>query len=282
VSHNLLKRVGVVGLAFGATALLFIAPSVSGAASKTSALASMVPASIRKSGVLTIGSDLTVAPYDFISNGKVAGIDDTLCGDAAKALGLKVKFINLSFAGLITALEANKFDAICSGMYDTPVRAAVVDFVPYIQTGISIVAAKGNPDNIKSMTDLCGDTVAVTLGSAEQTLATSQAALCSAAGKTLTVSTFPEYGDAIAAMESGRAQALLGDDPTMAYDVKSVPSLEVVASGIDTVVDGIAVNRSDPQLEGALSAAFYTMERNGTYAAGLKKWGITADAITTF
>ncbi|HUZ40641.1 MAG TPA: ABC transporter substrate-binding protein [Acidimicrobiales bacterium] len=268
-------------LAISATALLFIAPGVSGAASKRSALASMVPAAIRKSGVLTIGSDLTVAPYDFISKGKVAGIDDTLCGEAAKTLGLKVRFINLSFAGLITALEANKFDVICSGMYDTPVRAAVVDFVPYIQTGISIVTATGNPDNIKSLTDLCGHTVAVTLGSAEQTLATSQVALCPA-GKTLTVSTFPEYADAIAAMEGGRAQALLGDDPTMAYDVKSVPSLEVVDSGINTVVNGIAVNRNDPQLAGALSAALYTMERNGTYAAGLKKWGVAADAITTF
>jgi len=281
MSHRLLQRVGISALAITASALLFIAPSVSSAASKTSTLASMVPASIRKSGVLTIGSDLTVAPYDFMSKGKVAGIDDTLCGAAAKILGLKVKFINLAFGGLITALEANKFDAICSGMYDTPVRAAVVDFVPYIQTGISIVAAKGNPGNITSVTDLCGHTVAVTLGSAEQTLATSQAALCSA-GKTLTVSTFPAYADAIAAMEGGRAQALLGDDPTMAYDVKSVPSLEVVASGINTVVNGIAVNRNDPQLAGALTAALYKMERDGTYAAGLKKWGVYADAITTF
>jgi len=282
MSHNLLQRVGVVALAIGSTALLLIAPGVSGAASKPSALHSMVPASIRSSGVLTIGADLTVAPFGFISHGNVTGIDHTLCGDVAKTLGLKFKFVNLAFAGLISGLEANKFDVICSGMYDTPVRAAVVDFVPYIQTGISIVAAKGNPDNIKSITDLCGHTVAVTLGSAEQTLATSQVALCSAAGKTLTVLTFPGYSDAFAAMAAGRAQALLGDDPTLAYDVKSVPSVEVVASGINTIVNGIAVNRNDAQLAGAVTAAMYTMERNGTYAAGLKQWGITADAITTF
>lgn len=245
--------------------------------------ASLVPSTIRSSGQLSIGSDMTVAPYDYLSGGKADGIDASMCGGVASVLGLKQHWDNGQFGGLIVALEAKKFDVICSGMYITPVRSKAINFVPYIRTGISIVTKTGNPDHIKGLSGLCGLTLAVTLGSEEQTVAGQQSKACTKAGKSaINVTTYQEYAEALLNLRDGHADALLGDDPTMAYDVKQNPGTEVAVSGIDTVLNGIGVPKSDPGLLNAVSAALKKMKADGAYEAALKKWGITADAVSNF
>lgn len=247
-------------------------------------IAYLVPPDIRKAGVLRIAADETVAPFAFKgTDGNVNGIDVSICGDVAKHLGLKPEFVDTAFAGIIVALQANKFDATCSGMYIKPERAQVINFVPYLQTGISIMAASGNPHKISSMDGVCGLNVGVTLGSAEEALAKEQIKLCTDAGKPAPkIATFPGYAEAIVNLSGQRVDAVLGDDPTLAYDATKSPGSMIVKSGINSVEDGIGVNKNSIALAGAITAALYAMKWDGSYAADLKKWNITNDGLSTF
>src|ERR1700756_3563663 len=73
-------------------------------------------------GRLTIGTMLTNPPQTFIENGQPAGFDIDMSRAIAATMCLKVKFVNVTFAGLFPGLMSQKFDYLSSGLGITPTR----------------------------------------------------------------------------------------------------------------------------------------------------------------
>ena len=117
-------------------------------------------------GVLTVGSDIAYAPFEFFEEGTTTpdGLDIDLAEALAAELGVEVEFLNTGFDGIIPSLEVEDFDVLISAMTITDERSEVIDFVPYITVGTGIVVPAGNPDGITGIADLCGKTVAVQVG----------------------------------------------------------------------------------------------------------------------
>lgn len=251
--------------------------------SGSSSPASMVPSKIKSKGTLTIASDATYAPMEFIgSDGKtVVGMDPDLANALGKVLGLKIKVVNASFDSIIPALQSGKYDLGMSAFTDTKKREQVVDFVTYFVAGTSFyVPAKGGP-NIMGLSDLCGYTVAVEKGTIQADDATAQSKKCTAAGKkAVTVSVFPDQNGANLALSSGRAQVGMADSPVADWIVKqSSGKFKLTGHAYGTAPYGVAVPKGSGMTK-PIQAALKRVMANGTYAKILKKWGVQEGAIS--
>jgi polar amino acid transport system substrate-binding protein len=253
-------------------------------------LFSQLPASVQSSKELKIGSDIEYAPIEFYKEGttQVEGVDYDLAQALGAKLGVKVTFIDdTDFAGIIGALQAGRFDMIMSAMNDTPDRRAKgADFVDYFTAGTSIIVQKGNPKNIKTVNDLCGQTVAVQQGTVQDTdVLTPQVPKCKAAGKAMTVLRFEKDTDALQQVKNGRAVANLEDFPVAAYNAQTSGGgndfTAVDVPGISPGDYGIATLKKDTQLRNAVQAALKAVIADGSYDQILQKWNVTAGALKT-
>ena len=88
---------------------------------------------------LTIGSDLTYPPYAYLDAGKPAGFDADFSRLLAGKLSLQPVFVDTRFPDLILGMRARRFDTVASALYVTPERAKLIDYVPYLKTGSSLL-----------------------------------------------------------------------------------------------------------------------------------------------
>jgi polar amino acid transport system substrate-binding protein len=246
-----------------------------------SKIAAEVPAKF-KSKTLVVAADATYAPNEFIgSNGKtVEGMDPDLGKALGAVMGVKVKFVNASFDGIIPGLAAGKYDLGMSSFTDTKERQKTVDFVTYFQAGTSFYTKTGGP-KINSLADLCGHSVGVERGTTQADDSTAQNGKCKSAGKAgVKVSVYPDQNAANLSISSGRAQVGMADSPVAAYIVKqSNGQFTLTGKSYNTAPYGIAIPKGNGMAKPILDALKVLMS-DGTYKAILTKWGVQAGAIT--
>jgi polar amino acid transport system substrate-binding protein len=254
-----------------------------GSTGMNSKIAAQVPAKIKSKGTLTVATDATYAPNEFIaSNGKtVTGWDPELGQALGKVMGLKWKFVNATFDTIIPGLQSGKYDVGMSSFSDTKAREKVVDFVTYFTAGTSFyVKAQGGP-TINSLADLCGHSVGVERGTTQASDATAQSAKCRKAGKpAVGVHVYPDQNAANLAIESGRQQVGMADSPVAAYIVKqSTGKFKLTGKSYNNAPYGIALPKGNGMTKPVLDA-LKELISSGTYKKILTKWGVQGGAIT--
>jgi polar amino acid transport system substrate-binding protein len=260
-------------------------PTTTGAAGvgKDSTVAAEVPSKIKSAGTVTVATDATYAPNEFVgSNGKTLMGWDVALGQAiGKVMGVNWKFVNATFDTIIPGLQSGKYGVGMSSFSVTPERLKVVDFVSYFTAGTSFyVKAQGGP-TINSLADLCGHSVGVERGTTQAADATSQNSKCKSAGKSgVSVHVYPDQNAANLAIQSGRQQVGMADSPVAAYIVKqSNGQFKLTGKPYNTAPYGIAVPKGSG-LDKPVLAALKVLMTNGKYKAILTKWGISEGAIT--
>jgi polar amino acid transport system substrate-binding protein len=258
----------------------------------TAPLFSKLPKKFQDAGVIKVGSDASYAPMEQTSNGKIVGIDPDIANALAQQLGVKLQFTNGTFDGLITALYTGREDIVMSAMSDTKSRqqglddkgkktGKGVDFVDYYLSGSSLLVQKGNPKGIKSLADVCGQSVAVQRGTIYETAFKQQKTACGSKG--LTVQSFDTDAEAQTRVKAGGAVADLNDTPVAAYIAQKSgggKDFEVAGSPADAGPFGIALDKSNSQLRDVLQQAVNAIIADGTYGKVLQKWNATSGAIT--
>jgi polar amino acid transport system substrate-binding protein len=258
--------------------------TTSSAAGANAAVAALVPASIKSKGTLTVASDATYAPNEFIApdGHTVIGMDADLMKALGAVMGLNVTLTNVKFDSIIPGLAASKYDLGASSFTDTKKREATVDFVDYFSAGEAFFTKVSGGVTITGLSDLCGHSVAVESTTVEQTDAQTQAATCKKQGKAaVTVSVFPDQNAANLALASGRDQLGFADSPIAAYQVKRTGGqFKLVGPTFSTAPYGLAVPKGTG-LTKPLLAALQVIMKNGTYTTILTKWGVQSGAITS-
>jgi polar amino acid transport system substrate-binding protein len=256
-------------------------PSASTSATADSSIT--VPAAFKSKGTLTVATDPSYAPNEFIGsdNKTITGMDIDLANAIGSTLGLKVDVKNAVFDSIIPGLASGRYDLSLSSFTDSKEREKTVDFVTYFSAGTSLMVAKGNPDKL-TPDALCGAKIAVEKGTVQEDpdIPTKTKA-CKAAGKAaVTPLVFPDQSAANLALSSGRAQGVLGDSPVIEYQVKqSNGAFELSGTSYDTAPYGIAIPK-DNGLAQPVLAALKKLIANGTYKSILTKWGIADGGIT--
>src|SRR4051812_1107056 len=252
-------------------------------ATKDSAIAAQVPASIKSKGTLSVAADATYPPNEFLNPGDktVMGMDADLAQALASVMGLKAQVKNASFDGIIPGLAAGKYDLGMSSFTDTKEREATVDFVTYFNAGTSFYTkAQGGP-TVNTLADLCGRKVAAEKGTTQADDAAAQSKKCKAAGKpAVTVQVYPDRNGANLALSSGRGDVGMADSPVAAYLVKkSNGQFKISGQTYGEAPYGIAIPKKSG-MQKPVQAALKKLIEGGQYKAILTKWGIQSGAIT--
>ena len=239
---------------------------------------------LRVPGVLTVGSDTTYAPQEYIdaATNKAAGFDVDLITAVAKNMGLQVNVVTTKFDTIIDDLVNKRFDVVISAVSVTPERQKKVDFVPYFNAGESLLVRSGNPKNIKSLSDLCGQSVGVQTGTIEQTDLQTASNACKTAGKPeIKMVVLQDQTAVIQLLADQRVVATFQDSPVTDYYNKQHPGqFDVGGSVINAGLEGIVIRKNDAPMFNAVKAAFDKLKADGTYSQLIQKWGLTNEAIT--
>ena len=172
-----------------------------------------------------------------------------------------------NFDGIIPGLQTGSFDLAVAGISITDERKQTIDFSdPYYKSGL-ILGVPTDNDDIKSIDDLDGKTVATRLGS-------TSAAYIEDNIKGADAKTYEQLDQAYLAVESGSADAVLYDQPNVAYYIRTEgeDKLKMVGDLLEAQDYGIAISKDNPNLVKAVNEALATIKDDGTYADMYKKW----------
>lgn len=239
-------------------------------------------ASIVGDGTLDMVTKAGAPPYEFFEEGTdtIRGSDIDLGYAIAAKLGLDSNFTSLEFAGILPAIQSNRFDLSIAGMGDTPARQEIVDFVDYSTDSNSIVTTKGNPHNISGIDTLCGLNVSSVEGSVYLGLLEEQNKTCD---EPINITIFQDNANALLQVQTGRADATMYQTGVALYLIKTdeaSKNLEVVDSEeYGKGYNAIAFNKENAELRDLVQAAVIALQEDGIYEDIHLSWGLTSNMV---
>lgn len=245
-------------------------------------IAAMVPDDIKKSGTLRNGAAANYAPAEFIDTdgSTIVGYDVDYITAVGKLMGLKVTTANAAFPTLIPAI-GSKYDVSVSSFTTTPERQKQVTMTTYFKAGFSMAVPKGNPKKV-SPDDLCGHSVAVQTGTAQETAAQQKLKECTKAGKKpIDLLTYASQSDATTNVVGGKADVLYADSVITAYAIKQTSQLEALGGIADASKLGVVTAKNDGGLSKAIQAATQKLIDDGTMKKLLASWGTEDGLVKT-
>lgn len=115
--------------------------------------------------VLKVGTTGLVYPFSFKENDKLQGFDVEVMEKVGEKLGYEIQWQLSDFSGLMGQLESGKIDTVANQVAVNAERQEKFNFTgPYAYDGTQILVREDNND-IQSVEDLKGKTVAAVLGS---------------------------------------------------------------------------------------------------------------------
>ncbi|MFE1789167.1 ABC transporter substrate-binding protein [Streptomyces sp. NPDC059525] len=250
-------------------------------------VASLLPADVRRTGTLRIGSSIGSPPSAYYPNGQdkpPAGQDIDIADAVAKVLGVKLERQGASFETILPALGSGKYDLGTGNFGVTAERLKTVDFVTYINDGQGFAVKTGNTGLTTRITDLvqlCGLTVGTGAGTTFEKTLTAQQGVCAAAGrKPYEIKVFSDPGAVTTALQQGRIDVVMSTINGLRHQAAQPAARTTFLGEYHRLDVGFAFKKDSP-LTPAVQAAVNELIRNGTYAAILRKWGTSASAIDT-
>ncbi|QBD82315.1 ABC transporter substrate-binding protein [Ktedonosporobacter rubrisoli] len=234
------------------------------------------PTDLITAGTLTVGSDTTYPPQEFVdtATGQATGFDIDLITEIAQRMGLKVDVKKANFNTIIDDLNAKRYDVVISAVTINDERKQKAELIPYFNAGQSLLVQKGNPEQFKSIKDLCGKTAGVQDGTVELDALNAASKDCTAAGKqAIHLTVLKDQTDVIQLLLNKRVVATYQDSPVTDYYLKLNPGqFEVAGSIVNAAPEGIALRKGDSSMIDAVQAAFKAIKADGSYDKLFAKW----------
>lgn len=273
-SKSIVAVVSVMLLALTACAQ---SPATSEPTPSSSPAASKVPASaLVEPGFLTISTNASQPPMQYVENNKVVGMRVQLGEKIASELGLKPKVINIQFAAQIPGLSSGRWDMIDTGMYYSEKRAAELTLVPYEVSAIAVSVAEGNPLKIKTLDDLAGASIAAEQGATEyQTLEKISAELVAKGLKPIKVTGFEDTASSFQALAAGQVQGVAAVQAVVQfYGTKS--QFDTALTDISPVAVALGFAKDNRELADAVSDVLADLKKSGWLDDLFGKYGLKA------
>lgn len=139
-------------------AILILALAVTGCTTSSS--------KVDEKKVIRVGTSGGYKPFTFKGqDGKLDGFEIDVWNAIGEKLGYEIEFATAEFSGLFGMLDTSKIDTIANQITITAQRKEKYLFpTPYVFSGAQLVVKEGN-ESIKSLEDLKGKKVGVSLGS---------------------------------------------------------------------------------------------------------------------
>lgn len=127
---------------------------------------------IKAKGKLVVGTEAQYAPYEFKDlDANFVGCDMWLAQQIADSLGVELEIIDMSFAGIMPAVQSGQVDLGIAAFTNTPERAEEIDFSDLYETSAQLLIVKtGNADTYSTKEALAGQKVGAQKGTIQSQL----------------------------------------------------------------------------------------------------------------
>ncbi len=127
---------------------------------------------IKAKGKLVVGTEAQYAPYEFKDlDANFVGCDMWLAQQIADSLGVELEIVDMSFAGIIPAVQSGQVDLGIAAFTNTPGRAEEIDFSDLYETSAQLLIVKtGNADAYSTKEALAGQKVGAQKGTIQSQL----------------------------------------------------------------------------------------------------------------
>jgi polar amino acid transport system substrate-binding protein len=251
------------------------------------ALHKLLPASIKSKGYILVGAQMENAPDDFFSGSSqsAVGFEVNMAKGIGKVLGVKIKYLQLpNWDSIVPSVQDGRVNMSMTAMNDTTARQQLINFIDYLTDGVGILVKAGNPENITGPSGLCGKNVTDVAGTTQEAYLDSlNAAGGICASNQITEVIAPSTAQEIINLTTGRADAILNDNITDAYDQQTNPAVySVPYKPIDPGPYGIGFAKTSGSLEKAVQGAMLKLMAGGSssvYMKILTAWNVASVAI---
>lgn len=237
------------------------------------------PPTVLVAGEIHWAADFAAPPNQFFDpQGRMTGLNPEMCDAVAKKLGVRSRWTNLAFPGLIPGLQAGRFDALCTSVFITPARKEIMNMVAYVQWGHAILVPRGNPRQIRGLSDLSGLTVSVAAaGTTFQHLQETNTTLTEQGKPLIRIRAFDSNAEAFQALVNNQADAGYFNDPQAYFYMNLVAPnrFEIALEKYRLTPLAITTKKENLNLALAIQWALRQLRNDGTYQKIAKKWGVT-------
>ena len=211
-----------------------------------------------------VGTNAEFPPFEYLEKGEVTGFDIELVNEIGKVMDADVKVLDMSFDGLLPALQMKKVDLVIAGMTATEERKKTVSFTQPYYTASQVIIVKEGNNSIKSFDDLKGKKVAVMLGFTGDTIVSEI--------EGVNVERFNAAYAGIMALQADKVEAVVLDSEPAKNYVKQNPGLVLAEADAEQEEYAIALRKNDKALLKKVEKALAELKANGTYDALIKKY----------
>lgn len=218
---------------------------------------------IQSKGEITIAMEGTWAPWTYHDEqDRLVGYDVEVATGIAQRLGVKARFIEGEWDGLLAGLDAGRYDIMVNGVDVTPEREEKYDFsTPYAYNRIAVIV-RGDDDSIHTMEDLNGKSTANTISSTYAEIAESYGAR---------VTGVDDLNQTIQLLLSGRIDATLNAEVTLYDYVKEHPEASIKIAALTEEATPVAIpmrkGENTKTLREAIDRAIEEMRASGELGA---------------
>lgn len=220
---------------------------------------------------LTMATNASFPPYEFVEGDQVVGIDAEIAAAICEKLGYELVIEDMEFDSIIAAVQSGKADFGMAGMTVTEERLQSINFSDSYATGVQVVIVKEG-STITSVDDLFAEGAKTVVGVQLSTTGDIYTTGDIEDAGLGTISRFPNGNDAVMALVSGKIDCVVIDnEPAKAY-VAANEGLKILDSQYAVEDYAACIAKDNTELLEKFNAALKELTDDGTIAAIISKY----------
>ena len=219
---------------------------------------------------LKIGLNAEYPPYEYLEGDELVGFNVEIVKALLEEAGYTYEFENMTFDGLIAALQAKKVDVLI-GISPTVDRRKAIDFTDSYNNDVQILVALTNTVSALDINNIEGLKIGVLLGSIQETTLK--------AYPQVTPTLYNNYTGVVLDLKSQKIDAMmLSSVPAKKYIAQN-PDLAILGIIDSNVSQGYAVgmNKGQDALKKELNDTFKILESKGVIEELKEKYNINLE-----
>lgn len=240
-----------------------------------------VPASLAERGSITYCATLDNPPRASVDESSdQVGFEVDLGEEIARLGGLEVTWLQLTFDGLISAVQADQCDAIMQELFIREERLEILDMIPFSNSGHQIVVRAGEFEDVETLMDLSGAKAAVPNGTTQMMLTEAASEALEAEGQEgIEVVVLQTTTDSFQQLSSGVVDVVVTTTTAAAYYTGLRDDFVSVGPAFDLVEAGIGIKKGNDELTAFMTDAFNHIVETGLYDELIVEWNMQGSEL---
>lgn len=213
---------------------------------------------------LSMATNATFPPYEFIEGTDYKGIDVEIAQEIANKLDMELEINDIEFGAIIGGVQSGKYSMGMAGITADDTRRKSVDFTESYTTGVQVVIVREDSD-IKTLDDINGKKIGVQQDTTGDIYASDDYGEES-------VIRYNKGADAVQALKTNKVDCVIIDNEPAKSFVSANEGLTILDTEYAIEDYAICVSKNNPELLKKIDEALAELKADGTVQKIIDKY----------